>query len=154
MMVQDENEKGYCQEFPVDRAAVQSHIFILQGIINRMAGNSASCKTWTTAIVAAIIAIPTAPNPALTKPALIILPVVFFFILDCFYLGMERHFIKEQELFVSKLNDSTIDSLLFRVNKLSGFRSQLCATLKAMRSFSTSPFYGMIVLSAFIIYLV
>lgn len=150
-MDQDENGKDYCQGFSVDRAAVQSHIFILQGIINRMAGNNASCKTWAIAIVAAVMAIPTGQNSALTKPVLIILPVVFFFILDCFYLGIERHFIKEQELFVSKLNNSDVDSLLFRINKLSGFSSQLCATLKAMRSFSTTPFYGMIALSAFII---
>ncbi len=87
-MDQDENGKSHRQEFSVDSAAVQSHIFILQGIINRMAGNSASCKTWTIAIVAAIIAIPTDPNSVLAKPVLIILPAVFFFMLDCFYLGL------------------------------------------------------------------
>ena len=38
----------------LENSAVQAHISMLQGIINRMAGNSANCKNWTVTLVAAM----------------------------------------------------------------------------------------------------
>lgn len=39
----------------MESSAVQAHVSMLQGIINRMANNSANCKTWTITIVAAML---------------------------------------------------------------------------------------------------
>ena len=38
-----------------DCPAVQAHISMLQGIISRMANNSANCKTWVITIIAAML---------------------------------------------------------------------------------------------------
>ena len=38
-----------------DCPAVQAHIAMLQGIISRMASNSANCKTWVVTIIAAML---------------------------------------------------------------------------------------------------
>lgn len=35
----------------LESSAVQSHISMLQGVINRMAENSANCKNWTVTLV-------------------------------------------------------------------------------------------------------
>lgn len=42
----------------LESSAVQSHISMLQGIINKMSGNSANCKNLTIVLVAGILAIP------------------------------------------------------------------------------------------------
>lgn len=41
----------------LESPAVQGYLSMLQGIINRMVGNSASCKTWTATLVAAQLAL-------------------------------------------------------------------------------------------------
>lgn len=41
----------------VESTAVQSYLNILQTIINRMATNSANCKTWCVTLVSAILVI-------------------------------------------------------------------------------------------------
>ena len=40
------NDPGESPLWPADSPAVTAHINLLQGIINRLANNSASCKTW------------------------------------------------------------------------------------------------------------
>lgn len=134
--------------------AVQSHIAMLQGVINRMAGNSANCKTWTIAIIAAFVTLMSNREIISWKWLFIIFPVVVFYVLDCYYLSLERHFIEEQGNFVKALKSSMDIDLLFRVNKTGGFCSQLCSTLKCMKSFSTTPFYGMIVLVIVLVFLI
>ena len=38
-----------------ESSAVQSHLTIMQGVINRMAENSRSCKVWCVTLVAATL---------------------------------------------------------------------------------------------------
>ena len=40
-----------------DSTAVQAHLSIMQDVIRRMAGNSASCKNWCIVLVAALLAL-------------------------------------------------------------------------------------------------
>ncbi len=43
------------QSLGIESSAVQHHLTLLQGIIQRMAENSRSCKSWCITIVAAVL---------------------------------------------------------------------------------------------------
>jgi hypothetical protein len=75
--------------FPADNPAVTTHINLLQGIINRLANNSASCKTWCLTLVAALLSLAgTTHTPAIVTFALV--PVVLFGFVDTMYLAQEK----------------------------------------------------------------
>ena len=75
--------------YPADNPAVTAHITLLQGIINRLAGNSSSCKTWCLALVSALLSLAGAThNPAVATFALV--PVVIFGFVDTMYLAQEK----------------------------------------------------------------
>ena len=58
----------------LERPAVQGYLSMLQGIINRMAGNSASCKTWTVTLVTALLVLVVEKDIRLPNPYLCLLP--------------------------------------------------------------------------------
>jgi hypothetical protein len=75
--------------WPADNPAVIAHINLLQGIINRLANNSASCKTWCLTLVAALLSLAGATHvPGIVTFALV--PVVIFGFMDTMYLAQER----------------------------------------------------------------
>ena len=43
--------------WPAHSPAATSHITVLQGIITRLANNSAACKTWSLTLVAAVLSV-------------------------------------------------------------------------------------------------
>jgi len=131
--------------------AVIKHIEILQGIITRMAGNSAACKTWAITIVTGIIAL--FYNNGF--PILLgIIPVVLFFGLDSYYLGLESHFRDLHKEFVAKLNVSNlvIDDI-YSIKSERKFLIHLQFVWYGMKSFSTSFFYPPIVVIIVVLYL-
>ena len=75
--------------WPTDSPAVIAYINLLQGIINRLANNSASCKTWCLALVGALLSLAGATHvPGIVTFALV--PIVIFGFLDMMYLAQER----------------------------------------------------------------
>jgi hypothetical protein len=75
--------------WPADNPAVTAHIDLLQGIITRLADNSASCKTWCITLVSALLSLAGATHvPAMVAFALV--PVVIFGFMDTMYLAQER----------------------------------------------------------------
>jgi len=83
--------------------SVQTHLGILQAVIQRMAANSTSCKTWCITVVSAILVIVAdkgKPNFAF----LAFIPTFLFFALDAYYLGLERGFRISYSDFVRKLH--------------------------------------------------
>ncbi len=75
--------------WPADNPAVTAHINLLQGIINRLANNSASCKTWCLTLVAALLSLAGATHvPGIITFAVV--PVMVFGFLDGMYLAQER----------------------------------------------------------------
>ena len=110
-----------------DSAAVQKHLEIMQGVINRMAENSRSCKVWCVTLVAATLPLCTIVLVARTgvlvartgepQHALIALvPTLLFLFLDSYYLALERAFIGSQNAFVAKLHRGELESSdLYRV---------------------------------------
>ncbi len=130
-----------------ESSAVQSHISMLQGLINRMAGNSANCKNWTITLVAAMLVLLVDKKMQLPNAWLCLIPVGLFYLLDCYYLGLERIVIKSQKDFLNKLSkDLNYVNQLYRVGPLRNRCAQLCNTIKAMWSPSTTPFYLIVAL--------
>lgn len=75
--------------WPADNPAVIAHMTMLQGIIGRLANNSAACKTWCLTILSALFAFAAAARlPALINFAPV--PIVVFGYLDAMYLAQER----------------------------------------------------------------
>lgn len=125
--------------------AVLKHLEILQGIITRMAGNSAACKTWSLTIITGIIAL--SVEKCCIPIWISLIPTIMFFALDSFYLGLERHFIGLQRDFVSKLAAKTLEAKdIYVIKSKRNFWIHLKFMLGGMVSFSTAFIYVPIIL--------
>ncbi len=92
-----------------DSSAVQSHLTIMQRVIQRMAENSRSCKVWCVTLVAAILVlVARTEKPEYSLIALI--PAALFLILDTYYLALERGFRDSYSGFVAKLHSGELSS--------------------------------------------
>jgi hypothetical protein len=123
---------------PEDSAAVQSHLTILQSVIQRMANNSASSKTWCITLASAILVVMADKNePRLAIIAII--PVVLFLLLDAYYLSLEKGYRKSYNTFIGKLHSSkiTVDDLFVVASE----GSKIGNLLASLASFSIWPFY-------------
>lgn len=122
--------------------AIQSHISMLQGIINRMAGNSANCKNWTVTLVAAMLVLLIDKNMQIPNTLICLIPIGLFYLLDCYYLGLERLCVSSQKTFLERIynNEDCVENL-YKVEDFKDRCAQICNTVKAMNSVSTTPFY-------------
>lgn len=118
--------------------AVQSHLTILQGVISRMASNSAGCKTWCITIVSALLVV-VADKAKPDYVWIAAIPIALFFFLDTYYLAYERNFRELYNEFIRKLHDGTasVDDVFI----VAPARSTLQSTFAVMLSFSILPFY-------------
>jgi len=118
--------------------AVQTHLGILQGTIERMAGNSAAAKAWSITLVSAILVIVADKHqPRFVWLALI--PTLLFLGLDAYYLALEKGFRKSYRAFVEKLHKHTVEELdLYSVDPSGSFWRLF---LSALSSLSVWPFY-------------
>ncbi len=125
-------------EFKENSQAVQSHVSIMQSVIQRMASNSASCKAWCIILVSAILVIVADKGkPGYVYIALI--PTILFLVLDAYYLALEKSFRKSYNGFIEKLHNSSLISSDFYVVSPEG--SLLKAFFVSLTSFSIYPFY-------------
>lgn len=152
-----------------ENSAVQAHINMLQGVINRMASNSTNCKTWAVTILSAMLVLYVDDKIKDDDLWICYMPVILFLFLDCFYLGWERQLIKKQTSLVDKINngDDDFETDLFMVKgssptsqgylcivckAIGNFWKQLWNTFLALFSFTSIVFYGgMIVFIWFLI---
>ncbi len=123
----------------VESAAVQAHLTIVQGVIQRMAENSRSCKVWGVTLVAAILVLVARTGEA--EHALIALaPTVLLYLLDAYYLMLERRFIESYDSFVGKVHAGEVSaSDLYVVAPYGPVAPVLLWSM--FRSFSVLPFY-------------
>lgn len=119
-------------------SAVQSHLNILQSVIQRMAANSNSAKTWSVTIVSAIlVAIADKNKPQLAW--LCVIPILLFCSLDTYYLGLEKGFRESYNHFIKKLHSEKLTHEdLFAVSPRG---KMLCHNIDAFTSFSVWAFY-------------
>ena len=134
-------------------SAVQDHISMHQDIINRMAGNSANCKNWTITLVAAMLVLLVDKKMQIPNAWPFLIPIILFYLLDCYYLGLERMCIASQNEFLEKVKNGNdyIDSL-YKMEAIKDNSEQLCNTIKAMVSLSTIPFYLIVAIAIVILY--
>ena len=124
----------------------RNYVNLLNDAINRMASNSANAKSYLVAIVAALIAIqmPNKGNAYVILSAL--LPTLLFYLMDCYYLSLEKRFRNLQSAFINKdtnENGQIIAGLYqFNIYDIEGKHP----IKTAIRSWSTTPFYGFIAL--------
>ena len=68
-----------------------SHLEMIQGVINRMAGNSFALKGWAVTLVAGIFALSSKDSDR-TYFIVAYIPIIVFWFLDSYYLLQERLF--------------------------------------------------------------
>ena len=137
-------------EYDANSEAVRTHLTILQDVIRRMAGNSASCKNWCILLVAAILVLVTRTGaPAFSLLALI--PAVLFLFLDAYYLALERSYRYSYESFVDRLHDGAVTLVdLYVVKPGRPIGRQM---LVSLRSTSVWPFYLALVVAIVLVWL-
>lgn len=118
-------------------------ISLLQENINRMAGNSANCKTWLVTLVAAITALQLTADDL--RNILWIAPglIVLFYCLDSYYLSLERKFISIERDFVAKAKSKEEDTLtegIYKIN-IKEVTDKKATFWSSLVSWSTIPFY-------------
>ena len=129
------------QEQPLNEnsPAVQAHLTMMQGVINRMAENSRSCKVWCVTLVAAVLVL-VARTGEPQHALLALAPTLLFCFLDAYYLALERAFIRSQNVFVDKLHGGELPSdQLYRVRP-TGMGLKLVGRC-LLGSMSIWPFY-------------
>jgi len=125
--------------------SVQSYLSILQSVINRMASNSTSCKTWCITLVSAILVVvadKSKPDYAL----LAMIPTLLFFFLDAYYLGLERGFRDLYNKFIQKLHSGNAQiEDTFIVSPGGGTLHIIGLTFNGFYSMSVWPFYAVLI---------
>ena len=131
----------------INPQAVQTHLQIIQAVIQRMASNSASCKAWCIALVSAILVIvATTGKPQYTLIAII--PTVLFLILDTYYLALEKMFRQSYNSFIEKLHTGEITPADLYIVTPSG--NMLRSFAVSFISFSIWPFYLTLLVMTFV----
>ena len=120
-----------------DSQAVTTHLQILQGIIDRLASNSASCKTWCATLVAAMLVLAFAQDLDLS-PLVALIPIGVLAYQDVTYLTLERDVRRSYNRFVKSLHEgaATADALF-----LVGPQAPLRERMKTATSWSVGLFY-------------
>lgn len=138
-------------------SAVTTHVNMMQGIIKRMAGNSASCKQWCILIITALLTFSKGNSKPIDLSGICLIPLILFCFMDCFYLGLERQMKNKLKDFVERLNrHENVEAEIFttglekdnniglceKIEKWIGHQLiQLWNTIQAFTSFSIFPFY-------------
>lgn len=121
-----------------EAASIQTHLGIIQNVIQRMSTNSTNCKAWCVTLVAAVLVI-VADKGKPEYAWIALLPTVVFLALDAYYLALEKAFRNSYNQFVSKLRADTLtEQDLYSVMPI-GNMSQL--QVEALKSFSVWGFY-------------
>lgn len=126
---------------------VQSHLNILQNVIQRMASNSTASKAWCITLVSAILVI-VADKGKPDYAFIAAIPTFLFLVLDAYYLGLEKGFRNSYNDFITKLHTEKLDTCdLFDVKpKGSAFE----IFIEPIFSFSVWPFYSTLFLMIYI----
>jgi hypothetical protein len=118
--------------------SVQTHLGIIQGVIERMASNSTSSKAWCITIVSAVLVI-VADKGKPDFAFIALIPILLFLALDAYYLAMEKGFRNSYNQFVRKLHQSKLTPEDLYSIKPEGEPSLL--QIEALKSFSVWGFY-------------
>lgn len=125
--------------YDLNSTAVQTHLQLYQNILARMANNSSSVKTWCVTVVSAILVL-LIEREEESALALAMIPVSLFFVLDVYYLSLEKRFRWSYDHFVKDLhceggsNEIKLFEIVSDKRKIKPLKESIC-------SFSIWPFY-------------
>lgn len=122
----------------IDPQSVQTHIGIIQSLIERMSANSTACKTWCITLVSAILVI-VADKQKADYAYIAFMPTIFFAALDTHYLALEKGFINSYNTFIKKLHTNKLAIEDLYSVSIVGNSSKL--QLQSIKSFSVWGFY-------------
>jgi hypothetical protein len=121
-----------------DSAPIQVHLAIIQDVIQRMAANSSSAKTWCVTLVSAVLVI-VADKGKPQYAWIAMLPTIVFAALDIYYLALEKGFRASYNKFIDRLHANSLEaSDLYSIELTGSFRKLLFESIK---SFSVWGFY-------------
>lgn len=136
----------------------RQYLQMMQSNIERMAANSANCKTWMVAFVTAFMALGSSVSVNKYWLALGIIPVLLFWYLDTFYLHLERGMRNRERDFMNKClcdNDEEYKKALFNFKPMMLKKDEpekgLVATNDRWLSKSTAPFYCIAIVAVLIL---
>lgn len=118
--------------------SVQAHLGILQSIIQRMAGNSTSCKTWSITVVSAVLVI-VADKGKPDFAFIALIPAFLFLALDAYYLALEKAFRASYTEFVKKIHSGVAKAEDLYTIAPKGNHSD--HQIEALKSFAVWGFY-------------
>lgn len=122
--------------------SIQTHLGILQNVIQRMASNSSASKTWCVTLVSAILVI-VADKGKPDYAFIAMLPTLVFAALDAYYLALEKAFRNSYNNFISKLHSKSLTEVDLYSVAPKGNMSRL--QWESIKSFSVWGFYLSIV---------
>ena len=134
-----DNKSAFNESSP----SVQTHLSIIQNVIQRMASNSSQCKAWNIAIVSAILVI-VADKSKPDYAWIALLPTILFLLLDVYYLALEKGFRARYNEFIEKLHSGKI--VTEDLYSVSPYGSIWKHRINALKSFSVWGFYGGVIL--------
>ena len=127
------------------RLDIHMHLEIMQGVISRMAGNSRSCKVWCVTLVAATLVLVARTGEA-DHALIAVAPAALLYLLDAYYLMLERRFRNSYDGFVDKVHSGQV--AISNLYKVTALGSKVRTMLWAMfQSFSVLPFYSTVVVT-------
>ncbi|WP_417909044.1 hypothetical protein [Candidatus Electronema sp. PJ] len=121
-----------------ESASIQTHLSIIQNVIQRMAGNSAASKGWCVTLVSAVLVI-VADKGKPEYAWIALLPTFVFAALDSYYLALEKGFRNSYNDFIEKLHSRSLTTKDLYSVEPKGNISKL--QFAAMKSFSIWGFY-------------
>lgn len=138
-------EQSQAEKYDAESEAVRAHLSILQAVIQRMAGNSASCKMWCVLMVVVMLLL-----SARKDMPLAFIPAVLFLFLDTYYLALERAFRDSYNAFVGKLHKGEVAlSDLYVVRPRGRIGWQFAQSLG---SSAIWPFYNVLVILIWLVW--
>ncbi len=135
-----------------DRDYFLKHLDILQSIISRMAQNSSSAKSYCITLVSAILVF-VMDKGRVEFIMIAYLPILMCFLLDVYYLALEKRFRKSYNMCVLKKSNNTFTDVEV-LNIKPTIVSQKCPLVDYIRS-SYSPsilfFYPTLMIAIYIV---
>lgn len=141
----------------LENPAVHKHLEILQGIIDRLAGNASSCKNWSITLVsgALVLSLTAELREGVQKEVIFHLAyaiVGIFLLLDSYYHALERFFRTQSNTLIKSIHAGNFNpAKLLVIESHKGGLLTLGYTLKAAcTSLSTGGFYGILAAAVFL----
>ncbi|HTB80261.1 MAG TPA: hypothetical protein VK717_05185 [Opitutaceae bacterium] len=139
----------------LENPAIQKHLDILQGIIERLAGNASTCKNWCITLVSGAVVLSFTADLKVKQEVVYHLAyalIAIFLLLDSYYHALERAFRDQSNALVRSIHEGGFDSKkLLVIVSHKGVGKTICLTLCAsVTSVSTGGFYMILAAAVFL----